>query len=24
LVEAAYGVNHEGHAEDILEKVKNI
>ena len=24
LVEAAYGVNHEGHAEDVLEQIKNI
>ncbi len=24
LVEAVYGVNHEGHAEDILAQIKNI
>ena len=24
LVEAAYGVNHEGHAEDVFEQIKNI
>jgi thioredoxin-dependent peroxiredoxin len=24
LVEAAYGVNHEGHAEEVLEQIKNI
>ena len=24
LVEAGYGVNHEGHAEDVLEQIKNI
>jgi peroxiredoxin len=24
LVEAVYGVNHEGHAEDVLEQIKNI
>ena len=24
LVEADYGVNHEGHAEEVLEQIKNI
>ena len=24
LVEAVYGVNHEGHAEEVLEQIKNI
>ena len=24
LVEATYGVNHEGHAEEVLEQIKNI
>ena len=24
LVEAHYGVNHEGHAEEVLEQIKNI
>ena len=24
LVEAAYGINHEGHAEEVLEQIKNI
>jgi peroxiredoxin len=24
LVDAAYGVNHEGHAQDVLEKVKSL
>jgi peroxiredoxin len=24
LVDVAYGVNHEGHAQEVLEKVKSL